>query len=262
MRICIVFTDDNGAPRGEKRSNDEPQPSTSTKKVKDQQQQQPITCRRCLATFPNHRELYNHRMLTHRQQGGGLRLQDEPWVQNPDIVAPWTEVDGTTNDALKHTYQLHRHLILKENKQSTPVGGIHTTYNFPITNDVSPASLTQHVEDIYAERQNAFKINISFGLILYNVETREYRYFIAYNNDQVFPFPIQIVRREDLEKLKKKLTEMNIANYILRQRPNTKFKPVLITNVHFNIYESSYVLGTGETLPEYLLHSSSIVSFQ
>jgi hypothetical protein len=59
----------------------------------------------------------------------------------------------------------------------------------------------------------------------------------------------------------KKTSRDGHHQHILRQCPNTKYKPVLVMNVHFNIYESAYVLGTGEHLPDYILNSHTIVSF-
>jgi hypothetical protein len=94
-----------------------------------------------------------------------------------------------------------------------------------------------------------FKMNLSFELILLNIETNDYRYFIAYHNEQVFDHPMQIERRADVERLQKKLAAMDITNYILRQRPNTKYKPVLVTNVHFTFTSPHTFSAPASTFP-------------
>lgn len=46
---------------------------------------------------------------------------------------------------------------------------------------------------------------------------------------------------------------------LLRQRPDTKWVPVLVTNIHFTVYSTNYPLGQG-ILPDYLLRKDSICS--
>ena len=98
------------------------------------------------------------------------------------------------------------------------------------------------------------------ALILVNTETGEYRYFIPFSNETLFPHPIYISRHLDLTKLQKRLERFNVVELILQQRPNTKWKPVLVTNVHFNLLHLNYLIGTSDGLPDYIKSSKSIVS--
>ncbi len=46
---------------------------------------------------------------------------------------------------------------------------------------------------------------------------------------------------------------MSLTDHILTQRPDTKWKPVLVTNVVFNVYSTNYPIGTGSIeLPAYI----------
>ena len=67
-------------------------------------------------------------------------------------------------------------------------------------------------------------------------------------------------RRQDLTKLKKRLERFNVVDYILKQRPDTKWKPLLITNVHFSLFHLNYLLGAPIELPTHIKSSKSIVS--
>ena len=110
----------------------------------------------------------------------------------------------------------------------------------------------EHIERIYNDTNFAFKINLSFGLILRHIRTLEYRYFIPYYNQNIFNVPILISRREDLSSLRERLSEMDIRTYMLRQRDNTAWKPWCITNVNVEIYRTAFALGQVLSLPTYL----------
>ena len=80
----------------------------------------------------------------------------------------------------------------------------------------------QAMQNIYDRQQHAFRLNLQFGIILVNRETDEYRYFRPFTNESLFTRPIYISRRQDLIKLKERLDRLNVMDYILKQRPDTK----------------------------------------
>jgi hypothetical protein len=69
-----------------------------------------------------------------------------------------------------------------------------------------------------------------------------------------------VSRRQDLSNLQKRLERLNVVDYILQQRPNTKWKPVLVHNVHFSLYHLGYLLGAPLQLPEYIKASKTILA--
>lgn len=84
-------------------------------------------------------------------------------------------------------------------------------------------------------------------------KTGEYRYFKPYHNHEVFQSPIYISKRIHLKRLQYRMQRLNITDYILRQRPDTKWKQFLITNVRIVIFHMSFVLGKGKvTVPEHV----------
>lgn len=120
----------------------------------------------------------------------------------------------------------------------------------------------RQIESIYDLRQSAFKINISLGLILQNVETGVFRFFVPYHNESIFLFPQLISNRNDIDKIRKKLAALDILNYFQKQRPSTKWKPVMITNVLYQVYKTGFPLGLGQPLPAYITNSKSILAFE
>lgn len=130
-------------------------------------------------------------------------------------------------------------------------------YNFPLDNDVSIDQLMRYAEDIYHEEQRAFRLNLVFSTILQHRETGEYRFFVPYNNNGIFVRPLYVSRRIDLERLRLRLRHKDILIDLLRNRPDTKWIPVLVTNGHYTIYSTVNPLGNGD-LPDYLLNKDSI----
>lgn len=114
-----------------------------------------------------------------------------------------------------------------------------------------------YAEDIYRQQERAFRLSVVFGVILQNRQTDQYRYFVPYNNNGIFERPVYVSRRTDRHRLRQQLERKDIMNELLRQRPDTKWIPVLVTNVHFVVYSTFYPLGQGQ-LPLYLLKKDNL----
>ena len=114
-------------------------------------------------------------------------------------------------------------------------------------------------EDVYQRQERAFRLNLVFGVILQNRETGRYRYFVPYTNSGIFERPIFISKRTDLQRLRHELERRDMLTELLRQRPDTKWIPVLVTNIHFLVTETYYPLGQG-VLPDYLMLKDSLYS--
>ena len=223
--------------------------STTTAGSYVKQQRAEVRCTQCRETFPNRHAHYIHRMKHHFQSGSGAALQQPPWGNR---VPPFED-----NPSLQEVYDANRPLILANHQQT----GIENVYNFPISNAFSVDDIMSRANQVYDERASAFRLNMEFGLILVNTETGEYRYFTPYSNESFFERPIYVSKRQDLLRLKLRLQRLNVTDYILRQRQNTKWKPVLITNFRFIVYSLDYPLGGVHVkLPDYLKNSKSIIA--
>lgn len=110
----------------------------------------------------------------------------------------------------------------------------------------------EHVERIYDRQGHAFRLNLEFGLILRRTETGEYRYFRPFANESLFERPIYMSRRKDLNRLRLHLQRFDVTDFIMRQGPNTKWKPYLVTNVRFVLYYLNYPLGNSQTTVHHL----------
>jgi uncharacterized C2H2 Zn-finger protein len=171
-----------------------------------------IRCRRCSHLCKDRQELNLHIRETHMQRGRG--------------ATPTMEFDDLD---LKNFYNKYNSYIFDHHELGQP----QSFYNFPIDHHFSINDLMSHVNEIYNNQSQSFKINMSFGVILQNSETNEYRYFKAYSNDGIFTLPISISNRTDLENFRTRLSEIDVTDRVNKNRPNTKWKLVLVTNVRY-----------------------------
>lgn len=168
---------------------------------------------------------------------------------------PWEE-GGRVDHRLKEVYESNIPIILRRHQEGT----VCSVYNFPIDNQFSVGEIMQAANEIYDRQNRAFRLNLEFGLILIHTETNEYRYFKPYHNQEVFQRPIYVSQRNHLNRLQQRMQRFNITDYILRQRPDTKWKPYLITNVRIVIYHLNFVLGNAAIiLPPHISQSKSII---
>ena len=62
-----------------------------------------------------------------------------------------------------------------------------------------------HINEIYQDQTNAFKVNLSLGLILFNIEKKIYHYFIPYHNTRVLSHPRMISSKKSISILMQSL---------------------------------------------------------
>lgn len=210
-----------------------------------------VNCRLCGLHFGDRRSLIHHRVTSHLTGKG-----DKIWSNDN---APWIKDNGDIDLQLKETYEMNI-LLIKESQDKKVLSAY---YNFPISNDFTIEELMVFVNKIYNLQTETFRLNLVFGYILWNVETKKYRYFKPYNNTEIFNFPFCISKRRDLEKFEEKLKEIDICSYVMKDRPSTKWKFFAVTNVKFFLYYSGFMLGAPVNLPNYITkQNNGIISFE
>ena len=210
-----------------------------------------VCCSQCKDTFANRKELYVHQGVQH---GGGAdeELHNAPWGDHP----PWVGEEGEIIDApLEKVFKANRKHILASHQD----GDISAIYNFPTNNlEDGVNEFEKHLQAIYEKEQESFKVNVAFGLILSHVETGEYRYFIPYKNSTLFTSPMQVSSHRNLAEIRERLGGADIEGFFTMNRPNTKWKAVMIVNINYFVARTGYPLGRG-FLPEYLKRSHSVI---
>ncbi len=76
----------------------------------------------------------------------------------------------------------NRALILEPHNQTNVI----SIFNAPVPVDITFEDIAASPNDIYSRQTHAFKINMTFGMILRHIETSEYRYFRPFSNQAIF----------------------------------------------------------------------------
>ena len=133
-------------------------------------------------------------------------------------------------------------------------------YNYRLSS-LQPRDIIQHLDEIFADQSNVFKLNVSFGFILRNNETGDLQfYYASRNNEQVFEEPFQIATAADLQQVRESLQNLDVLEWIRQRRPNSKWVVEQVTNVTFFITKlRGHPIGRGTDLPPYLSKNNGLL---
>ena len=95
------------------------------------------------------------------------------------------------------------------------------------------------LQAIFHAQRNAFKVNLVFGFILSNVETREKQYYYPLQNGLIFNQPLVVADEADLERMLQHVGETDWFECIRQQKPNSKCRTALLANVAFRLCYSA-----------------------
>lgn len=124
---------------------------------------------------------------------------------------------------------------------------------------MSIQEIVNQAEQIFNKQQTAFKIQFSFDFILRHIETGEFRYFFPARNLTLLERPFLIKNMTSIRRLKKKLEDISLQDFLHGQRDNTKWRLFYLTNLRISVFKTSYLLGAAETrLPDYILANQNI----
>ena len=157
----------------------------------------------------------------------------------PEFVLP--EDPDTRDVYVQHWREIDTHRVK---------GPIQDRYNF-VLSDLRPQHFDSLVRSIFYEQTTVFKLNLSFGYILRNIESGELRYFYAsFNNNRFLETPYLIRHQEDLEQYLQDFNRQDLLEFIRQQRPDTKWVVHQICNVTFYVNKIiDHVIGSKVILP-------------
>ena len=154
-------------------------------------------------------------------------------------------------------YREHWQSIRTEEATGNP---IRERYSFTL-HEMTASTFPEMVRYLYRQQTTAFKINLSFSFILRNIETGVLWYYhSSQNNARFFYVPHLIRTEEDLERFLEELSRHDILEYILQQRPDTKWVVHLLTNVTFYLNKLiQHPIGARVVLPDFFLRNQVLV---
>ena len=90
--------------------------------------------------------------------------------------------------------------------------------------------------EVTADITCAYKINISFGAMLYKGDEDVYRYFYQSNNSLLFELPFLVSRTLYLNKFFKKLVDKDVVGTHYQRRPSSVLVIAGMPNVEISIF--------------------------
>ena len=208
-------------------------------------------CKFCASRFATRKEQYEHLHLNCLAANIHNDLQAEPFSR-----PPWLTEAGEIIPKFQRIYNVNRKIILSCHSR---LDKIDSLFNFPVDHLPTNKIISEHVNSIFELKQHSFKINLSFGYILKHVESAEYRYYKPAANNSVFDFPLTITDRKSLQNVVEKLKEVDITNYLQKNRENTKWKVVYVTNVFYQTFTLNFALGQSNILPKHIINHRFIL---
>ena len=148
---------------------------------------------------------------------------------------------------------------LKQINDSTRLGRILSSYNFKLER-FSVSELCYLFRQVFRKQKNAFKVNISLGVILRNRVTGELAYYRSSQNNQLLFDKARVIRNSrDKEQFLEMLGNVGLLEKV--NRPNSQWTLAMVTNATFHVYKLTGVpIGAHVDLPEYLLRNKGLFS--
>ena len=138
-----------------------------------------------------------------------------------------------------------------------------TIYNFRLT-EFNPILINEKLREVFLNLNCAVKLNLSFGFVLHDrIESGEYRYYYAADNNPIFQTPITLENESDLLTLQSRIEQENFLHDCVVHRPNTKWKFALLTNLTVFLYHLEKIpLGCSVVnLPQAIIKNPNIRTF-
>ena len=137
--------------------------------------------------------------------------------------------------------------------------GRHKIFNFQFSK-LYPNLVNEKLDQVFEKLDFAAKINIALWFALCNIETCEYRYFYAHENNTLFAKFILLFTKADLTTIQNKVNKQDIIDVCTQERQNTERRFKLITNVTiFAALLKNLPMGCPDSvIPEPLLRNNHV----
>lgn len=201
----------------------------------------------CNERFENRRELMRHRLNIHTDP----QHRQAEWV----TPYPWTMDNGEEDPALRRLLEDSRLYIFDKHRH----GKLHSIFNFPLNHRTWSRELSDALSVVRESTREALKINLSLGMVLQHRESGDYRYFVAGGNVPLLPTPERIDNQAQWERFIASLQPEQIMERVNRDRPNTKWRLRLVTNLRADVAYLGINMGAGE-VPDYILNNRHLLS--
>ena len=100
--------------------------------------------------------------------------------------------------------------------------GRHQVFNFNLSK-LDPHEINKKLKEVFEKLNCAAKVNLALGFILRNVDTEEYRYFHAHENNTFLETSHLLCSKGDLVSLQDWIEKMDLVETCAQEREKTKW---------------------------------------
>ena len=207
-------------------------------------------CTVCWEDFPNFYSLHEHRR---RKHGISTRFGTKSSEKLKEVLdSEELEKDNEQHQQELSACQNFFDDIEMENER-------HQVFNFKLSK-LDPHEINKKLKEVFEKINCAAKVNLALGFILRNVDTDEYLYLYAHENNTFFEKSHLLYSKGHLVSLQDRIEKMDLVETCAQERENTKWRFAMTTNVTiFCALLKSIPMGCIDAdLPEQLLRQSDM----
>ena len=202
-------------------------------------------CKLCFQVFPGFYALSQHRNTQHTMQIGSR-------TRDVDVKHIMGDVE---DHSLREELRYCQHFLVDSELERAR----HKVFNYAVET-LKETIVNEKLDHLSNNLKCAAKVNLTFALILKNIEDGGFRYFYAHENDTRLDRSKLVGTLDDLAKLKDFLKKTDAIEFCSRERMNTKWRFYKLTNLSvFAALLKDVPMGCiNAVLPESLLRNGTI----
>ena len=145
-------------------------------------------------------------------------------------------------------------------------GPLQCRYDYRLTT-LDTTVLEPSLRNVFQEQTNAFKINLSYGFVLRNKNTGQYKYYHPSCNccGRYLDEPSLVTNSKDFDKFLERIRETDVLQWAINQRPDSAWVCELVTNVTYFVNRIiDHPIGcVGMTdLPMYIKRNKAVIALE
>ncbi len=183
------------------------------------------------------------------------RVEVDPILPTDDLLPQGEdELDASLREEYRNNWSAIRTAHRTQQK-------VQDVYNFRLE-DIDVRSIYDQLQAMFRQQTSRFKVNVSYGFILRNSETRVLRYYHSSpNQGRLLDIPHLITNQEDFNDFLEGIGQEDVLEWARQQRPDTKWVVMMVTNltVFVNKMPDHPIGCPNINLPDYIKNNKAII---
>ena len=179
---------------------------------------------------------------------------DEDPLTPPPVEQLDDELSSDLQDAVRDNWGSIRTYVAQ--------GPVQTRYTHRLTT-MDTRELQEPLRQLLEQQTTSFKLNLSYAFILKNKTTNRLKYYHSSNNccGRLLEEPSLITNRGDFDRFLERITEPDILQWAIAQRPNSDWVCEHVTNATFFLNKIiQHPIGCVDVvLPDYIKRNKAII---